>query len=297
MTGPTGVGKSAFACALAERVGGEIIGADAFQLYRGIPVLTAQAGDDLQARVPHHLTGVLDLADRYDAALFLGDAEQLIREIQSRNRVPILAGGTGLYLKALTHGLAKVPPPVPELRAEVNAMTISDALARLQELDAVALGQIDTCNPVRVRRALEIVIQTGKPLAASRTEWKAGNADIRGVVLMRERQELRRRIEENVAAMFAAGVCSEVARVRHAGDAAKRAIGFREIEAFLDGDLNESECREAIIHATWKYAKRQMTWARTQFAFASVELTGTNFPGESVEEVVHILEGRTGIPD
>lgn len=296
MTGPTGVGKSAFACALAERVGGEIIGADAFQLYRGLPVLTAQPMDNLLARVPHHLTGVLDLADSYDAAAFLRDAGRLVRDIQSRGRIPILAGGTGMYLKAFTHGLAELPPPDSALRGEIASLPVAEALARLEAVDAAASAQIDTRNPVRVRRALEIVLQTGKPLAASRTQWAGGSPGIRGVILQRGRDELRRRIEANVNAMFGAGVCAEVAAARHAGAAAKRAIGFRQIEALLDGEIDGSACREGIVHATWRYAKRQMTWCRTQFAFPAIELTDANFPGAALDEALGVLRGGEGIP-
>ncbi len=289
MTGPTGVGKSAFACALAERIGGEIIGADAFQLYRRLPILTAQPGADLQARVAHHLCGVLDLADSYDAAAFLRDAGECVRDIQSRGKVPVLAGGTGLYLKAMTHGLAEIPAPDTALRAEISALSCEEALSRLGMLDAAAVSQIDTRNPVRVRRALEIVIQTGKPLAASRTQWSGGDSAIRGIVLQRERGELRRRIEENVDAMFAAGVCDEVAAARDAGLSARRAIGFREVEALLEGRIDIAACREAMVHATWRYAKRQMTWCRTQFGFPVIELSGEGVFEAALDEAVRLL--------
>lgn len=289
VTGPTGVGKSAFACALAERIGGEIIGADAFQLYRGIPVLTAQPRADLQARVPHHLCGMLDLSDSYDAASFLRDAGESIRDIRSRGRVPVLAGGTGLYLKAITHGLAEIPSPDPALRAEISALSCEEALSRLGELDALAVSQIDTRNPVRVRRALEIVIQTGKPLAASRTQWAGGDSAIRGIVLLRERGELRRRIEENVDAMFADGVCDEVAAAANAGPWARRAIGFSEVEALLEGRIDMAACREAMVHATWRYAKRQMTWCRTQFGFPVIALSGEGVSGTALDEAAGML--------
>lgn len=291
VTGPTGVGKSAFACALAERIGGEIIGADAFQLYRGLPVLTAQPGADLQARVPHHLVGVLDVADSYDAAAFLRDAGACIRDIQSRGKVPVIAGGTGMYLKALTHGLAEMPPRDHALRAVISAMSNGEALARLEALDAAAVLRIDKRNPVRVRRALEIVIQTGRPLAESRTQWAGGGGAIRGVVLLRERGELRHRIKANVDAMFASGVCDEVAAAGNAGPWASRAIGFREIQGLLEGRMEMAACREAIVHATWRYAKRQMTWCRTQFGFPDIELRGECVQQAALDEAIGLLSG------
>lgn len=271
MTGPTGAGKSSFAVALAERLGGEIIGADAFQIYAGIPLLTSQPTPDLLGRVPHHLIGVIPLGEPCDAARYAAAASRCIGEISARGRLPILVGGTGLYLKALTHGLADLPPADPAARAEIAALDLPAALDRLRQCDPAAPAQIDARNPARVRRALEIVVATGRPLAASRSTWSAPAREFRGIVLDRDRDELRLRIADNVDAMFAAGVVEEVRAAANAGPTASRAIGFREIQALLRGEGDLPACREAIITATRRYAKRQLTWCRNQFAFPSID--------------------------
>ncbi|MCX6962993.1 MAG: tRNA (adenosine(37)-N6)-dimethylallyltransferase MiaA [Verrucomicrobia bacterium] len=293
MTGPTGAGKSALAIALALRVGGEVIGADAFQIYAGLPILTAQATEDQRALVPHHLVGFLDLRQGFDAAMYAKEAWRCIRDIQSRGRVPILAGGTGLYLKALTHGLAEMPKADVDLRASITAMPLEDALAALSDKDPAAPAAIDIRNPVRVRRALEIVLLTGRPLAESRSAWSEDKGLFRGLVLTRDREDLRSRIAANVDAMFASGVVEEVKTATHTGDGAARAIGFREIQQLLQGEITESACKSAMVQATQRYAKRQLTWGRTQFTFRSLNLIGSTTPEAALSAALDILDSQT----
>lgn len=293
MTGPTGAGKSALAIALALRVGGEIIGADAFQIYAGLQILTAQATEDQLSLVPHHLIGFLDLRQGFDAAMYANEAWRCIRDIQSRGRVPILAGGTGLYLKALTHGLAEMPKADADLRASITAMPLEDALSALSEKDPAAPAAIDTHNPVRVRRALEIVMLTGRPLAESRSAWSEDKGLFRGLVLTRDREDLRSRIAANVDSMFASGVIEEVKAATHAGDGAARAIGFREIQQLIRGEMTESACKSAMVKATQRYAKRQLTWGRTQFNFPSLNLSGSTTPEAALSAALDILDSQT----
>ena len=292
MTGPTGAGKSALAVALALSIGGEIIGADAFQIYSGLPILTAQATEDQLSLVPHHLVGFLDLRQGFDTAMYATEAWRCIRDIQSRGRVPILAGGTGLYLKALTHGLAEMPQADADLRASITAMPLVDALAVLSEKDPAAPATIDTRNPARVRRALEIVLLTGRPLAESRSTWNEDKALFRGLVVTRDREDLRSRIAANVDAMFAAGVIEEVKASTHAGDGAARAIGFRDIQQLIRGDITESTCKSAMVLATQRYAKRQLTWGRTQFTFPSLNLSGSTTPEAALSTALDILDSQ-----
>lgn len=275
MTGPTGVGKSAFSVELAQRLGGEIVGADAFQIYSGLPILTAQPAAALTHRVPHHLIGVLDPGESCNVARFAAMARQCIVDIQSRGKVPILTGGTGLYIKALTHGLTDLPPVDPELRKIISDMEPLEALARLREADADAPDQIDVRNPVRVRRALEIVLSTGKPFSESRGTWKSDGGEFDGILLTRDRIDLRKRIEENVDAMFEEGVIEEVRKAREVGPGASRAIGFREIQDLIAGRTTAHACRGDILTATRRYAKRQLTWCRHQFHFSVIDLTAT----------------------
>ena len=290
MTGPTGAGKSALAVALALRLGGEVVGADAFQIYAGLPILTAQATEDLLSLVPHHLIGFLDPKEGFNAAMYAKAAWRCIRDIESRGRVPILTGGTGLYLKALTHGLVEMPKVNADLRARIRALPVEDALAELCEKDPAAPATIDTRNPVRVRRALEIVLLTGQPLAESRSAWSQDKDLFRGLVLIRDRDDLRSRIATNVEAMFAAGVVQEVQAASHAGEGAARAIGFREIQQLLQGEITESECKAAMVLATQRYAKRQLTWGRTQFNFPTLNLSGAATPEAALSSALDVLD-------
>jgi tRNA dimethylallyltransferase len=270
-----------------------VVGADAFQIYAGLPILTAQASPELRALVPHHLVGFLDLTQKFDAARYAEEAWRCIEDIQSRGRLPILTGGTGLYLKALTHGLAEMPKPNDTIRARIHSMPIAEALAELAEKDPAAPEAIDTRNPARVRRALEIVLLTEKPLAESRRTWSEDHGQFRGIVVTRDRDELRNRIAANVDAMFASGVAEEVKAARHAGDGASRAIGFREILQFVRGELTESACKAAMVQASQRYAKRQLTWCRTQFNFPALNLTGRPSPDDTLSAALGLLNSQS----
>ena len=290
VTGPTGVGKSSFAAALAVRLGGEVIGADAYQIYAGLPILTAQPSQELQALVPHHLIGFLDLRESFDVARYQRLALAAIADIQSRHRTPIIVGGTGLYLKSLTHGLANIPPIDPLLREQIATLSLSDAIIKLASLDPDAPAQIDLRNPVRVRRALEIVLSTGHPLAKAREQWKSdAPLDFCGLVLTRPREELHSRIESNVASLFECGVVEEVRSAQEAGLTASKAIGYREIHALLRGETTLAQCREAIILATRQYSKRQITWCRTQFDFPVLELSKNHTEKETLDSALSLL--------
>ena len=290
VTGPTGVGKSSFAAALAVRLGGEVIGADAYQIYAGLPILTAQPSQELQALIPHHLIGFLDLRESFDVARYQRLALAAIADIQSRHRTPIIVGGTGLYLKSLTHGLANMPPVDPLLREQIATLSLSDAINKLASLDPDAPAQIDLRNPVRVRRALEIVLSTGHPLAKAREQWKSNAPlDFCGLVLSRPREELHSRIESNVASLFECGVVEEVRSAQEASLTASKAIGYREIQALLRGETTLAQCQEAIILATRQYSKRQITWCRTQFDFPVLELSQNHTEKETLDSALSLL--------
>ena len=290
VTGPTGVGKSSFAAALAVRLGGEVIGADAYQIYAGLPILTAQPSPELQALVPHHLIGFLDLRESFDVARYQRLALATIADIQSRQRTPIIVGGTGLYLKSLTHGLAHIPAIDPLLREQIANLPLPETIEKLSCLDPSAPALIDLHNPVRVRRALEIVISTGQPLAKAREQWTSNApVDFCGLTLFRPREELHSRIESNVASLFECGVLEEVRSAQEAGPTASKAIGYREIQALLREETSLAECREAILLATRQYSKRQITWCRTQFDFPVLELTHDLTKKEILDSALSLL--------
>ena len=273
VAGPTGVGKTAFAVELANRLDGEILGADAYQVYRGMEILTAQPDHESRWAVPHHLIGFLSPAEPFDAAHFVALAREKISKILARGKLPIITGGSGLYIKALTHGLADMPPGSPSLRSELAGLSTHQLRERLGKLDPAA--KIDIHNPRRVLRALEISILTGRPASELRRDWQTKAAPgFRGLLLVRERAELYARIAENVRGMFERGVVAEVGRIPEIGPTAAMAIGLREIQALRRGELSQSECVDAVTLSTRRYAKRQLTWFRNQFMFQIIDLTG-----------------------
>ena len=271
--GPTAVGKSDIAAAVAERCDGEVVSADAFQVNGGLDLLTAKPTAEVRARVRHHLVGEIALTRSWDVAQWLDAARSRIGEIHARGRVAIVAGGTGLYIRALTRGLADLPPASPELRAELEAEPLNELTRRLAELDPEGAGRIDLKNPRRVIRALEVCLLTQRPFSSFREQWETTPHGWRGIVLMRDREDLYARIDRRTEEMFAAGVIEEVRDVGEIGPTASQTLGLREIRAHLAGELSRGECIAAIQQATRHYARRQLTWFRRETAFRNVNLS------------------------
>lgn len=286
VAGATGVGKSSFAVELASRIDGEIIGADAYQIYAGLPILTAQPNAGERGGIPHHLIGCVDVHESFHAARFWERAETLVSEIQARGRRPILCGGTGMYLKAFTHGLADVAPASAELRTELERCTNEELRAELLRLDPATESVIDFQNRRRVVRALEICRSTGRPVTEVRKEWQQPRRPFIALHLVRPREELRERIQQNVERMFAAGVVDEVKCIGEVGETAAQAIGFGEIRAALRGKQTLAECRERMVHATRQYAKRQLTWFRGQANYQAIPLTQLDSISHSIQQAV-----------
>lgn len=289
LAGPTAVGKSDLAVALAERLNGEIIGADAFQVYRGLDLLTAKPDAATLSRVPHHLIGEIPLTETFDVARYVALANERIRAVTERNRVPIVAGGTGLYFRSLTHGLADLPPPDESLRAELASEPLERLLERLEALDPLAALQIDRNNARRVVRALEVCLLTGRPFSSFREQW-SHTPDVRAVLLTREREELYARIDQRSLAMFAAGVVDEVKAIEEIGATASQAIGFREIRQLITGGITEAECIAQIQQHTRNYAKRQLTWFRKESHFQTIVLREGEAHDAALDRIVGALE-------
>lgn len=291
IAGPTGAGKTDLSIRLAECLGGEIVGADAFQIYSGLPILTAQPTAEHHRRVPHHLVGSVDPAESYDAARYRCEALNALGEIAGRGRRPIVVGGTGLYVRALLGGLDQLPGQDPTLREEFARMDLPALTERLRWLDPVGAASVDCANRRRVERALEIVMLTGKPLVQTRTGSRPMPPGVRGVLVVRDREDLRRRIAANVEAMFARGVVDEVAALpeERMGVTAAMALGLREIRSLLGGSMTRAEVQEAITGATCRYAKRQMTWFRNQHDFEELDLTGAFDADAAVEKLLRLL--------
>lgn len=283
--GPTAVGKTALALAVAEEIGGEIVGADAFQVYEGLPLLTAKPSAAELRRVRHHLVNCIPLQQRFDAATYLRLATEALEAISARGKQPIVVGGTGLYFRLLMRGLADVPPSDPALRAELEQASLEELQSRLIMLDPHAEELVDLKNPRRVVRALEVALLTGKPFTSFR-HWDTQPAKGAGVFLYREREDLYARINARVESMFAEGVAEEVARLGNVGPTAAQTLGLPEIRQHLAGKLSQDECIALIQQATRRYAKRQMTWFRKEPALRPICLSA-----KSEDDVVReILE-------
>jgi tRNA dimethylallyltransferase len=280
IAGPTATGKSELAADVACEIGAEIVSADAFQIYRGLDLLTAKPDASTLAKAPHHLIGIAPLHEEMNAEKYRCAATRAIDEINSRGRLAMVVGGSGLYIKALTHGLAPLPEADPTLREQLNAMSLDELRSRLAELDPKAGRTIDTKNRRRLVRALEICLLTGKP--ASEVVAPKGRADpgrsgsmipATGVFVFRDREELYQRINQRVEAMFERGVIEEARTAGATGATASQMIGLREIRELLDGKISLLQCIAEIQQATRRYAKRQLTWFRQQTNFLPLNLS------------------------
>lgn len=270
LCGPTASGKSAAALALATTGRMEIVNADAFQLYRGLETLTAAPSAQDQERAPHHLYSVADPSQPLDAANYRKLALPVLQAISNRGNTPLVVGGSGLYLKFLTHGPDKLPPANPELRAELEQFTTEELHRRLAELDPLEAKRIDRQNPRYLQRALEICLLTGKPVSAQRESFARHPPALRGIVLTWDPAALEERIRIRTREMLARGAIEEVAAHPNLGATAARAIGIREIRSYLSGEIDLATCEERIVIATRRYAKRQRTWFRRESWLTSV---------------------------
>lgn len=268
LCGPTASGKSSLAIALAQTLGGEVVNADAFQLYRGLETLTAAPSSEEQATVPHHLYGVLDPDETCDAMRFRELALPVIAEIISRKAVPIVTGGSGLYLKFLTHGPSPLPTGDHAYRETLAPLSLEDLAARLHSLDPVEASRTDLQNRRYLTRAIEICELSGQRCSELRDRWetitKDVSASLRGIFIQRERPDLHRRINFRSARMLDAGAIGEVRDLTGPSTTFEKAIGFREITDLNEGRINRTECIERIRAATRQYAKRQETWFRRE---------------------------------
>ena len=268
LCGPTASGKTALALELAEKHDGEIVNADAFQLYRGMETLSAAPGEDERNGVPHHLFSVLDPSIAKDAMAYTRLAEPVIADILSRGRTPIVTGGSGLYLKFLTHGASPLPTGDAALREEMDALSLDELFQQLQELDPVEAARIEKQNRRFVGRALEICKLTGQKASELRDSWEQATAErvasLRGYVIHRTRPDLHARIERRTRKMLKEGAIEEVAALGPLSITAEKAIGLPQIQALLRGEIDRATCEEQIIIATRQYAKRQETWFRRE---------------------------------
>jgi len=267
IAGPTASGKSALALALAERAGGVIINADSAQVYRDLRIVSARPSPEEEARVPHRLYGYRDGAEPCSAADWATDARAAIAEVHDKGLLPILVGGTGLYIRTLLDGIAPIPPIDPEIRAAVRRMPVEQSFAALAAEDKEAAARLRPSDTTRIARALEVVRSTGQPLANWQRQLTGGIArkiSLRPLILLPPRDWLYERCDRRFEAMMNDEGIEEVRLLLDRGLnpilPVMRAIGVREIAAFLDGRMSRDEAMVAGRTATRQYAKRQYTW-------------------------------------
>lgn len=271
IAGPTASGKSALALALAERHGGMIINTDSMQVYRDLRIITARPTPEEEARVAHRLYGHVDAAVNYSVGHFLADARNVLAEAERAQRIPVFVGGTGLYFKALTHGLSAVPPVPAEIRAAVRAKLAAEgpaaSHAELERRDPVSAARLKPGDRMRIARALEVVQATGRPLSDWHREGTTPVLEASRIVkafLAPDRAELYARIDARFDRMVAAGVIEEVSALAGRGLdpllPAMKAHGVPWLIRHLQGELSLAEAAEGAKLDTRHYAKRQFTW-------------------------------------
>ena len=276
LTGPTGAGKTELAIHLVEAAPVEIVSVDSAMVYRGLDVGTAKPPPEVRARIPHHLIDICDAAESYSAGRFVSDALACIRAIHARGRVPLLVGGTMLYVRSLLDGLAELPEAHPELRRDLDTRAARagwPALhAELARLDPAAAARIAPNDAQRIQRALEVWHATGQPISELQRARSSPLApfDVRYWMLSPpDRAVLHERLARRLDAMMAGGFLDEVRRLRDRGDltaahSSMRAVGYRQLWAHLEGHYDFPEAARRALAATRQLAKRQLTWMRSE---------------------------------
>lgn len=304
LMGPTGAGKSELAVCLAERLDGEIVSVDSAMVYRGMDIGSAKPGRTERRGVPHHLIDILDPAQSYSTGRFLDDARKLLADIAARGKTPLLAGGTMLYFNALLHGLAELPPADPEIRRFLDAQAARRGWAALHaelaRVDPGAARRIHPNDPQRIQRALEVYHATGRPLTELCAEQAVAPLPCRPlklVVAPANRAELHARIARRFRDMLCGGLIDEVQALYARGDLdasmpSVRAVGYRQVWGYLQGEYDLATLTEKGIAATRQLAKRQFTWLRREKDTRWYE----SAPAEALAERI-LADLRDELPD
>ena len=293
LTGPTTSGKTQLSCALARILEVEIISMDSRQVYKGMDIGTDKVPDDVREQVPHHALDLVHPDERYSAGQFARDARDWIKEIIKRDRVPVLAGGTGFFLKAITEPVFSEPPldsaRLKKIRRYLSALDYRVLAKWVEKLDPVRASLAIDGGPQRMSRTIEVALLTGKPLSSWHRESPSDVAALTGLIIQLElpREEIDRRINDRVTYMVERGLVSEVRSLLEAGytfdDPGMTATGYREIAHYLKGGQTLEEAMEEIRRNTRRYARRQLTWFRNQLppsvcmidATASIDVQAT----------------------
>jgi len=274
--GPTAAGKTDLAVALQQQLGCELISVDSALIYKGMDIGTAKPSAQELRQAPHRLIDILEPTEAYSAANFRNDALAAMAEITAAGKIPLLVGGTMLYFRALEHGLADLPAANQQVRAQLDADTEQHGLMamhqRLQQLDPDSAARIHPNDPQRIQRALEVYEVSGKTMTELHAEAAKDKLQYRIakiIVAPQDRSILHQRIEKRFKIMIEKGFIDEVVCLRQRGDLglnlpSMRAVGYRQVWDYLDGQYNYEEMLQKGVVATRQFAKRQLTWLRTE---------------------------------
>jgi len=286
--GPTASGKTELAVSLCKRFPFDVISVDSALVYRGMNIGTAKPDADVLGRTPHRLVDIRDPEQGYSAGEFVRDARAAMQEIFANGRIPLLVGGTMMYFRALTEGIAELPAADATVRAEIDALAEASGWpavhAELQKVDPAAARRINPNDSQRLQRALEVYRLSHKPLSDWQTEAEAPPDDIDYVrigLVIEPRRILHDRIAERLSGMVASGFIDELRRLRQRpglkGESpAMRSVGYRQFWAYLDGEITLEEAGDRALFATRQLAKRQLTWLRSEKSVFSVDALEAN---------------------
>ena len=296
LSGPTASGKTAVALSLARAFPLEIVSADSMQVYRGMDIGTAKPTLAQRAEVPHHLVDVADPDEQFSAGRFVAEAEEAIRGIRKKGRLPLVAGGTGMYIRSLLRGLDALPSD-PAVRTRLTRLWEEDGgkalFGELKRIDPVSAEKIHPSDRARIVRSLEVAEITGEPASVLKASWVSGGSRYRVLflVLSIEREELYRRIDRRVEGMFRAGLVEEVngllARGYDRNLASMGALGYRHVLSHLLDGIPRDQAVDQMKRDTHRYAKRQVTWLSGEAGVVRLEARGT--PEAAAEEARKFL--------
>lgn len=293
LAGPTAAGKSEAAVYLAQKTRGEIISCDSMQVYKGMEIISSQPADRLKKKIPHHLIGIVSPEKEYNASKYRDQALKKVREIISKDKLPIFAGGTGLYMSVVIDGIFKLKSEDRLIRQklyrEAERSGSHQLYHRLKKIDPEAALKIHPNDLRRIVRALEVFEVTGKQISLLQRRRKGmiDKYEVKIFCLRMQRDELNQRIEERIKEMFKNGLLDEVKELlklklsRTAG----LAIGFRELKGYLNGEYDFQEARRQMIHNTQSYAKRQMTWFRKDKRIKWIDIKNGQKAQEAAQKI------------
>ncbi len=295
IVGPTAVGKSEVAVALARKLNAEIISCDSMQVYKGMDILTSKPSQAMRGKIRHHLVDILTPEKEYNVSVYRREALKHMKAIVKKGKIPLLVGGTGLYMSILIDGIFKVKAQNKKIREklykELEKYGKERLYARLKKVDPEAAGKIHPNDARRIIRALEVFESTGKTITSLKSQRKGLGEKyaIKVFCLNMERQALRDRIKKRVDKMFARGLALEVKRLlkRKLSKTALQAIGIKELKGYFDGEYDLVRAKELMTTSTCQYAKRQLTWFRKDKRIHWVEVGSKESPQSITKKIIN----------